>query len=322
MYECYDIDLPRFFVADALDVHEGEIDPSIKPGFECFISPYLDTELFSMRKIVDTLVKHDCSFVYIPMRIVMRNKEYSKALNNAPLDREFVTDYPIKRVAEKTVGSMDHDLVFICEDIEAKHGSAAELYEWVYGEHHPYKSEVIEESTTELDTPLGKVTVMGPEKQLAPFKVTRLLNAHYPHGETRAVNFVDYLYRLEVNLDDLVDNADYYVGINSIALHFEGSDERTECFTCVEDGIAFGIGVWDPSDDWDSWPGYDPTKFMGYFVKTNHGEPNDRPICITPVPLSRDKIKKAELTVGWLDDWGEPREPWSGTEDILDYFLT
>ena len=320
MYRCYDIEIPRLFIADIKDLEDGNIDPAIKPGFECFFSPYLDTKKFSMRKVVATLAQHDCSCVNMPTGIV-KVMEDAKPLNNAPFRREYIYSYHLKQVAERTTGPMNVDLVFACEDASADNGSIAELFEWIYGEHHPYGTEVVLASTKAFRTPLGNVTVVGPEGPV-PFKVTKLLNRHYPYGKTRSVNVVDDFYEISVELDALVDNAEYYVGCEGSQLRFNGSDERTECFTCVSEGLAFGIGVYDPSDDWDKHPYYDPSQFAGYFVDTNHDGSTSTPICITPVPLRRDKVSKAILWVGWLKEWEEPREPWQDAEDLLSYYLT
>lgn len=320
MYCCYDIDIPRLFVIDIKDIEEGRIDPAVEPGFECFFSPYLDCDEFSMKKVVFALTQHDCAQATIPFRVI-KDMTHARPMNAAPFMREFIHSYPLKQLAEKTVGEMRRDLVFACEDTGADHGSITEIFEWIYGEHHPYGAEVVEESTSALETPLGSVRVIGPDGPV-PFKVTKLLNRHYPYGKTRTVNKVEELYELSVSLDDLRDNIEYRVGCEGRKLSFCGSDERTECFTCVAGGMTFGIGVYDPSDDWDSWPGYDPSQFEGYFVDTSHGDSDDWPIRITPVPLCRDRVMKAELLVGWLKNWDEPREPWQDAEELLDYYLT
>lgn len=320
MYRCYDIEIPRLFIADIKDLEGGNMDPAIKPGFECFFSPYLDTEKFSMRKVVATLTQHDCSCVNVPTGI-SKTMEDAKPLNNAPFRREYIYSYHLKQVAERTKEATDVDLVFACEDIGADEGSITELFEWIYGEHHPFGTEIVASSTKAFRTPLGNVTVTGPEGPV-PFKVTKLLNRHYPYGKMRTVNKVEDLYELSVELDALVDNAEYRVGCEGRQLRFHGSDERTECFTCVAEGLAFGIGVYDPSDDWDKHPFYDPSKFMGYYVDAGDGDPDPSPIRITPVPLHRDKVSKAILWVGWLKEWDGPREPWQDAEDLLDYYLT
>jgi len=67
---------------------------------------------------------------------------------------------------------------------------------------------------------------------------------------------------------------------------------------------------------------YDPSQFVGYFAETSHGVPSDSPIRIIPVPLRRDMVKEAELMVGWLENWGEPREPWLNVEEFLGFLLT
>lgn len=317
MYQCYDIEVPRLFVASVQDVEEGHIDPAIRPGFECFLSPLLDAKTFSTNKLVFALTQYGCAHVCQPIGLFKCVDDVPFV--NAPFTRDLIDTYPFKTLAEKTHDQTDRDILFVCEDADAEEGSAAELFDWIYGEYHPYGTELVRESTLAFETPLGKVCVKGPDGPV-PFAVTKLLNRHFPYGKRRTVEILDNIYELEVPLDGLKDYEKYFVGCEGHKLEFSDSDEMTESFTCVADGLAFGIGVFDPSEDYEL-AGRPPSEYEGYFVDRNYDRRKDAPIYITPVP-NRSWIKNALLWVGWLENFTEGHEPFQTAEDLLDFYLT
>ncbi len=320
MYRCYDIDIPHLFIVHVEDLEAGKLDDAVEAGFECLLSPYLALDSGDMQSIVQALVRHGCSHLLLPDQLI-ENGSMPATIESAPLAVEIVHKQPFQYVAEKAARGMGRDLVAVCEADRGESSAESQLFEWTYSYLHPSSEIIIIPSTTRFMTPLGPVTVEGPDGPI-PFKVTKLLNRHYPFGEMKTVGKVDSLFELTVSLDDMEDNVEYFVGCKGAKLEHYDGDERTECCTCVQDGLAFGIGVYDPSDYFGAWTSLDVQESCGYYVDAGFAEPRERPFCIVAVPKERDEVKSATIWVGWLHADQCENGYWEDAEDLLSFFLT
>lgn len=320
MYRCDEIEIPRLYVMRIGDLEKGNMDKGVREGFECFLSPYLDLKKCNIKKAVYALEQRGCTHIIEPARLV-RDIKIARAIERAPFTREYADQYPFKYAAEKTMTEMEADLVFVCEDEPSEYkNSEADLFEWIHDIYHPIGWEVILPSTTSFETPLGAVSVIGPNGPI-PFQVTQLLNRYSVDGRTKSIIKCENLYTITIMLDELENYEKYYAGCEGRSLVRSGSDEYTVCYSCVAEGFAFGIGTYNPSEDWDI-PTPDESRLNGYYVSRDFKSDIYHDICITPVPQGRDWVKKVHFDVGWLEYWSDRRGDWYNAEELLAHFLT
>lgn len=333
MYRCHDLEFPRLFIVDVKDIINGRLDQEVAPGFECVLEPcfhlalhgptYSDT-VSNIVMLLSALSQQGCSKVIFPDNLWLQEVQSSDAI---PSNLECIL-HPdtVQYLANKTIGEMQKDYIFACDILDYEYCYKSELFERVYIENHWHDKNdmmIIAESAITLDTPLGSVSVMGPEGPV-PFRITKLLNRSLPCGELQAIYHVNNLYKLSISLDDMTVDTEYHVGCKGRRFSFCNSDECTECFTCFSEGITLGIGVFDPNDDFGCLTPYSPLPFKGYTVCTYHGQKVDSPIEITPISHGRDQIKEAILYVGWLTEEESPNENEESisADSILGFFLT
>ena len=338
MYRCHDLEFPRLFIVDVKDIMNGKLDQEVAPGFECVLEeisfwttydhPYSESAL-NINVFLHALRQRGCSKVVFPTNDAYWIKDALFSCTTSTNLECILHPNTIQYLANKTVGEMRKDYIFACDILDYEYCYKSELFERVYIENHWHDKNdmiVIAESAITLDTPLGSVSVMGPEGPV-PFRITKLLNRSLPCGDLQAIYHVNNLYEISISLDEMADDTEYHVGCKGRRFSFCNSDECTECFTCFSEGITLGISVFDPNDDFGCLTPYKPLPFKGYTVCTNHGQDVDSPIEITPIPHGRDQIKEATLYVGWLTEEESPNEEEEkygdiSADSILGFFLT